>query len=52
MATLTGVISINQIIGPPFFKLALRLSGEAYIDPNPNPRTLTLTLTLTLALEP
>lgn len=26
------VVFINQIIGPPFFKFALRLSGEAYID--------------------
>ena len=23
------VVFVNQIIGPPFFKLALRLSGEA-----------------------
>merc|ERR1740117_1698835 len=31
--TLTlAVIAINQVIGPPFFKLALRLSGEAFID--------------------
>jgi len=31
--TLTvAVVCINQIVGPPFFKAALRLSGEAFID--------------------
>ena len=29
------VVFVNQIIGPPFFKLALRLSGEARTEPRP-----------------